>query len=295
MQVPLLLKPIETTAAAILIGERKTQLPIGRMLILSFLAGAYIAFAAQASNMGAYNLLSMPETFGLGRTVAGLIFGSGLVFVVLTGCELFTGNVLITASLAANEVTAARMLRNWFWVYVGNFLGSIFIAWSLCQSGLWGSSGHLLGAMTLKIALGKISLSFGSALVLGFLCNWLVCLAVWLSFSTMSMQAKIMGIFLPIFMFVLSGFEHSVANMYYIPAGIMAAQDPAIVAKALAIGVSPEGVASLTWGNFVMKNLIPVTLGNMIGGILFIAMAYFYGHGKPSKEMLESVKESIFK
>ncbi|WP_251454297.1 formate/nitrite transporter family protein [Veillonella intestinalis] len=295
MKGPMLLKPIETTAAALAIGEKKSSLGSVQLLILGFLAGAFIAFASQASTMGAFNLLAQPEWYGLGRLVAGIIFGCGLVFVLLSGAELFTGNVLITNAWLCGRVSSVAMLRNWVYVYIGNFLGSFFIAWLMSQSGLWHGGANLAGAMTIKLALGKVSLDLTAAIVLGILCNWLVCLAVWLSFGTTSTSGKILSIYLPIFMFVLSGFEHCVANMYYIPAGIFAASDPSYVAQAAKLGITAEALQQLNWSTFFTKNLLPVTLGNMIGGIVFVGMAFLYGNGKPSEDTVNEVKEKVLK
>lgn len=295
MNDPKLLKPVETTALALAIGEKKANSSFRTLLILGFLGGAFIAFASQASTMGAFNLLALPAWYGLGKVVAGLIFGGGLVFVLMAGTELFTGNVLITNAWLCGRVSLYRLLRNWVIVFMANLLGSLCIAWLLSQSGLWHSGANMLGGMTIKLAVGKVTLTFGQALALGILCNWLVCLAVWLSFSTTSTTGKILGIYLPIFMFIVSGFEHSVANMYYIPAGILAASDPSYVAQATALGVTPDALAQLGWGSFFINNLLPVSLGNIIGGAVFIGMALMYGNGRPDEALIQAMKEKVLK
>ncbi|MCB5742758.1 formate/nitrite transporter family protein [Veillonella ratti] len=188
-----------------------------------------------------------------------------------------------------------RLLRNWVIVFMANLLGSLCIAWLLSQSGLWHSGANLAGGMTIKLAVGKVTLTFGQAVVLGILCNWLVCLAVWLSFSTTSTAGKILAIYLPIFMFIVSGFEHSVANMYYIPAGILAASDSSYVAQATALGVTPDALAQLGWGSFFINNLLPVSLGNIIGGAVFIGMALMYGNGRPDETLIQAMKEKVLK
>ena len=208
------------------VGVVKVERNLSKELILAFLAGAFIAFASEGSNMAAYNLFANPDTYGLGKVLAGAVFGTGLMLVVLAGGELFTGNMLIIVGFLDRKVAAQRMLLNWVLVYVGNFLGSLCIAWMMSQSGLFNSSNGLLGGMTIKIAAYKTGLPFHSAFFMGLMCNWLVCLAVWVSSGAKDIAGKALAIFFIICLFVTSGFEHSVANMYYIPAGILAKQNP---------------------------------------------------------------------
>jgi formate/nitrite transporter len=248
-------------------GVTKSGKTTSELFILGILAGAYIAFAAAGSTMAAFNLLANPETFGLGRCVAGLIFPCGLMLVVLAGSELFTGNTMMLLPLAQRRITLFAMLRNWLIVYAGNFFGSVFIAFLICQSGQLSAGNGLLGEMTITIATKKCSLTFAQAFSLGILCNWLVCLAVWMAFGAKDTTGKIFAIFFPIWLFITSGYEHSVANMYYVPAGLFAAQ------------ASGLGTA-LTWENFLVANLIPVTLGNIVGGGVFVALAYGYVNRK---------------
>jgi len=194
---------------------------------------------------------------------------------MLTGAELFTGNTLMCMALAEKRITLAAMLRNWLFVYIGNFLGSLFLAHMIVTSGQLASGAGMLGGVTLRIAASKVALDFLPAFYLGLMCNWLVCLAVWFCWSARSQTGKMLGIFFPIWLFITSGFEHSVANMYYIPAGIMAAGNELF---AQASGLSAEALASLTWGNFAIHNLIPVTLGNIAGGALFVGMIHWWTH-----------------
>lgn len=271
------LKPAETLEVCINTGIAKANSSIGRLVVLGILAGAFIALAAQGSTMAAFNLIADPKTLGVGKALQGAVFGTGLIMVVLAGGELFTGNVLILASVAEKKVTLAKLLRNWVIVYIANLIGSLLVAWLISQSGQWASGADALGGMTVKIAAGKTALSFGPAFILGIFCNWLVCVAVWLSFASESFIGKIFGIFFPIWLFVMSGFEHSVANMYYIPAGIFGKANEAFVA---ASGAAPEALSSLTWSGFFVSNLIPVTLGNIVGGGIFVAMAYWYSFKK---------------
>ena len=222
---------------------RKANLSPAKQFLSGILAGAYIAFGAQAANIvGSYT----PNP-GL---IAGLIFPAGLILVVIAGAELFTGNCLMIMGLLNKKITLPKLLRNWLIVYLGNLAGGILMAWLL--------SGQLSASIreyTIKVAVNKSSLSFIDAFIRGLLCNWLVCLAVFMAFKTTDTIGKVAVIFFPVWLFVASGFEHSVANMYYIPAGIFAG------------GVNIEGL---------INNLIPVTLGNIIGGAGFVGILYSF-------------------
>jgi formate/nitrite transporter len=264
--------PAEILAYTSDVGVTKAQRKISSLLILGFFAGAFIAFAAEGSNMAAYNLLAKPETYGLGRLVAGAVFGTGLMMVLLAGAELFTGNTLIVVAVLDRRVTVGQMLKNWCLAYLANLVGSLLIAWMMVQSGLFNSSGGLLGGITIRIAAGKTALAFLPALLLGIMCNWLVCLAVWVSYGAKDVVGKAMMTFFIICLFITSGFEHSIANMYYIPAGIFAKANPDWVSMS---GVAAERLAGLNWGNFITKNLIPVTLGNIIGGMVMVGSLYW--------------------
>lgn len=267
------LAPAEIAEATVEIGVKKASLSIIKMIVLGILAGAFIAFAAEGSNMAAFNLFGKPETFGLGKCLAGAVFGTGLMLVVAAGGELFTGNNLIIMSVLNGRTKLSAMLKNWFFVYIGNFIGALFISYMMVNSGLLNSGANALGGMTIKIAAGKVGLSFTQALLLGIMCNWLVCLAVWLSFGAKDIIGKLFACFFPIWLFVTSGFEHSIANMYYIPAGILAKTNSAWVE---ASHVSAEVLANLNWSSFVFKNLVPVTIGNLIGGAFFVGTIYWF-------------------
>lgn len=268
-----ILKPAEITDYTIAMAQDKAGGSFRKLFILGILAGAFIAFAAEGSNMAAFNLFASPETYGLGKALAGVVFGTGLMLVMLAGGELFTGNTLILAAVLERKVTIGRMLRNWFIVYAGNLAGSLLIAYMMAHSGLFESGSEMLGAVTVKIAAYKVSLEFMQAFYLGIMCNWLVCLAVWMSFGTESMTGKIFAIFFPIWLFITSGFEHSVANMYYIPAGILVKEN---AGYAQLSGLTPDMLEALNWSNFFLQNLVPVTLGNIVGGAVFVGMAYWF-------------------
>ena len=264
--------PAEIIALVSDIGLAKTQRKIHAVLILSFVAGAYIAFASQGSSMAAYNLIANPETYGLGRTLTGAIFGIGLMLVIFAGGDVFIGNNLIIVSVLDRRVSVRQMFFNWLLVYAGNLLGSLFIAWMMFQSGLFNSSNGLLGGVTISIAASKTALSFFQAFVLGVMCNWLVCLAVWSSLAARDISGKALVIFFIIGLFVMSGFENSIANMYYIPAGILAKSNPLWLAMS---ALTVEQLESLNWLTFFTRNLIPVTLGNTLGGAGLVGVLYW--------------------
>jgi len=272
------LMPAEITQATIANGIKKAALPVAKQFVLAILAGVFIAFASEGSNMAAFNLFAKPETYGLGKALAGAIFGTGLMLVVVAGAELFTGNTMILASVLEKKVTVSAMLKNWVVVYAGNLVGSLFLAYMMVQSGLFNSGANVLGAMTIKIAVYKVGLPFMSAFWLGIMCNWLVCLAVWMATGAKDITGKLFAIFFPIWLFITSGFEHCVANMYYIPAGILAKANPAWVAEAAKYGVTPEKLTHLNWNTFFVNNLLPVTLGNIVGGAVLVAGVYWYAY-----------------
>lgn len=251
-------------------GIAKAEGKTLRLLIWALLAGAYIAFGAQASQMVSFNLLADPDSLGMGRLVSAAVFPVGLMMVVLCGAELFTGNCLMIIGVLDRKIRISGMLRNWVLVYLGNFLGALLVVALMKSTGLWETGSGLLGASVIKTAQAKVQLSFGQAFVRGILCNWLVCLAVWMSTGARETVSKIFAIWFCIGLFVISGFEHSIANMYFIPAGIAAAADSGLAQLA---GCE---VSVLTVGNFLVKNLLPVTLGNILGGGLFVGMVYWF-------------------
>ena len=245
-----------------------------KLFILGILAGAFIAFGAQASLMASFNLTSDAATFGVGKVVMGAVFPVGLMMVVMCGAELFTGNCLMVIGVLDRKIKWGAMFRNWAIVYVGNFVGSMLIVLCIYYSGLWDSGAGLLGAVTVKTAVGKCNLTFGRAVILGILCNVLVCLAVWMATGSQQTVGKIFAIWFCIGLFIVSGFEHSIANMYFIPAGILASGNDAYV-QLLDLDISGLSVYS-----FIVRNLIPVTIGNILGGSLFVGATYWLTYRK---------------
>ena len=274
------LTPKEIVTATIETGIKKVKTKPLNQFILGILAGAFIAFASEGSNMAAFNLFAKPETYGLGKALAGVVFATGLMLVIIAGGELFTGNTLITIGVLEKKIKLKDMLSNWFFVYLGNFVGALFIAYMMNMSGLFNSGDNMLGGITLKIAAYKTHLTFSQAFYLGIMCNWLVCIAVWMSYGAKDIIGKCFAIFFPISLFITSGFEHSIANMYYIPAGILAKSNASWVE---ASGLTAEKLAHLNWSTFITKNLIPVTIGNIVGGVILVSGVYWFTYYKNSE------------
>jgi formate transporter len=262
------LLPAEMATRAAYVGVRKSEMPALTTFTLSILAGAFIALGAVFATNTAAGAGELP--FGVGKLLTGLVFCLGLILVVVGGAELFTGNNLIVMAWASGKVSGRALLRNWAIVYTGNFVGALGTALLVFWSKQYTFGAGSVGETALKIAASKSGLDFFQALVLGILCNALVCLAVWLTFSARSTIDKIASIIFPITAFVAAGFEHSIANMYFIPYGLLIKGfDPAFVAE------KGLDLTKLTWSNFFVNNLLPVTIGNIIGGALLVAAIYW--------------------
>jgi formate transporter len=273
------------------VGVSKANLRLDTTLALAILAGAFIGSGAIFATVVTTGLGSSGLGFGLIKLLGGLVFCLGLIAVVVAGAELFTGNNLIIMAYASRRIKLAALLRNWTIVYVGNFIGSIATALIMLVSKQYTFSNGALGANALGIAAGKCNLEFFQAVALGVMCNAFVCLAVWLCASARSTTDKILAILFPITAFVAAGFEHSVANMYFIPMGLLI---KAFAGSGFweAIGKTAADYSSLTWTAFFIKNLLPVTLGNVIGGSAFIGLAYWFIYLRPQKVVeVEAEKE----
>lgn len=278
------LLPAEMAARAEYLGVRKAEMPAFTMLMLSVLAGAFISLGAIFATTVAAGGMSVTAAdgvvafstglpYGITRLLTGLVFCLGLILVIVGGAELFTGNNLIVMAWASGKVTGRALLRNWGIVYAGNFLGSIATAMLMFFSRQYTFGSDSVGITALKIAVAKCELGFAQAVALGILCNALVCLAVWLTYSARTTIDKIVSIIFPITAFVAAGFEHSVANMYFIPYALLVKGfDPAYLAK---VGDRVPNLEALTWNAFFIKNLIPVTIGNIIGGAILVAAIYW--------------------
>jgi formate transporter len=268
------LTPPEMVEKAIIVAENKVANRWLNTLYLAILAGMYIAFGALFASVIS---VGMPGVwpYGMMKLLQGLVFSMGLILVVVGGAELFTGNALMVMAWARRNITLVSLLKNWIIVYFGNFLGSLLVVLFVLLSKEYLVSGGKLGELMLSVANAKVHYGFVQALVLGILCNIMVCLAVWLTYSGKTTTDKILAIIFPITFFIAAGFEHSVANMYIIPLGILLQGfDPAFINK-LSIDLS-----SLTWLSFLLRNLLPVTLGNILGGGLFVGILYLLAYRK---------------
>jgi formate transporter FocA len=264
-------------------GVAKAKLGFWKMFALAVLAGAFIALGAVFATTVTTGGGALP--FGIVKLAGGLVFCLGLILVIVAGAELFTGNNLIVMAWAGGKVSTSRLLRNWVIVYAGNFVGSILTAFMMFLSGQHAFGAGALGINALNIANAKVNLGFGQAIVLGIFCNALVCLAVWLCMSARTTTDKILAIIFPITAFVAAGFEHSIANMYFIPAGLF-------IKAGSGLEFAAADYTNLTWGNFFTANLLPVTIGNIIGGAVMVGLVYWFIYLRPrSQAQVEATTE----
>lgn len=248
-------------------GSSKTSINVIKLLILSLLAGIYISFGGELYIMATQDL-NIGTSFS--QFLGGSVFSVGLMLVVICGGELFTGNSLLIISLLSKRINFKGFIKNLSTVFLGNLLGSIFFAFLVYFSGVYKFNNMDWGYRAVTIANSKVNLSFLEALFRGILCNILVCLAIWMAFGAKNIISKIFSIYFPITAFVMSGFEHSVANMFLIPIGIILKNDQFLASKLININTT-----NLNWLNFFIKNLIPVTAGNIIGGMFFVGFLYY--------------------
>lgn len=241
-----------------------------KTFVLAIAAGALIAFGAQVS----LSVMTGTEqvSWGIAKLVGAMTFATGLMMVVLTGAELFTGNVMMTFAVIEKKTSFMKLLRNWSIVYLGNFVGSIILAALIYFSGCSHNSHEALGVLGLTTAYSKASLPLVEAFTRGILCNWLVCLAIWMASSSRHVIGKIFAIFFPIMTFVASGYEHSIANMYFLTNGLFLKHTPAVVA---ASGLTADQLSHFTWQTCLFNNLIPVTLGNIVGAMVFVVLLFW--------------------
>ncbi len=270
------LLPREMAQRAEKVGAAKAGMNTTMMFTLAVLAGAFVGLGAIFATTVTTGVTNLP--YGVARLLAGLAFCLGLILVVIAGAELFTGNNLIVIAWASGKVKTSALLRNWGIVYVGNFVGSLGTAILIFLTRQYTFGANGIGVTMLKTAAAKCDYGFIQALALGIMCNALVCLAVWLTFSARTTTDKILSIIFPVTAFVAAGFEHSVANMYFIPMGLFVKNfDSAWVEKYAA----DLDLSKLTWENFLVRNLLPVTLGNIIGGAVLVALVYWFVYLRP--------------
>jgi formate transporter len=266
--------PAEMAERAEEIGVKKTNLPLETMFLLAVLAGAFIALGADFSiTVTAGTTGKLP--FGVIKLLGGVTFSLGLILVIVAGAELFTGNNLKVMALASGKISAAKLLRSLLIVYMGNFVGSVATAGIILLSCHYEHGNGAVGQHVLNIANAKCQLAFVSAFALGVLCNALVCLAVWLCYSARSTTDKILSIIFPITAFVAAGFEHCVANMYVVPMALFI-KSTAPTDFWEMIGSRPYDYEALTWSNFLIGNLLPVTMGNIFGGSVLVGLVYWF-------------------
>ena len=256
------------------ISETKAKSSVADLFLLSVLAGAYIGFAAHLATVIA---TGSTDWIGVKRFLIGAVFSVGLMLVIIPGSELWTGNNLMVAGLYSKRIGFVDIIRNWMIVYFGNFAGSVLIAFIIAKSS--GLLDGAFGATALKISSAKINSEiYGISHNLAYFfrgigCNWLVCLAVLIAISAQDISGKILGIFFPIMAFVASGFEHSIANMYFLTSGIFAKSFPNAVNLS---GLSSDLISNINWFEMWANNLISVTLGNFVGGAIFTGTLYWW-------------------
>lgn len=271
------LLPADIAKRAEQVGIKKAGMDAASVFTLALLAGGFVAVGAVFATTtvsGAAGILP----YGVTRLLAGLVFSLGLILIVVAGGELFTGNNLIVMAWASRKVSTKALVRNWGLVYAGNFVGAILTAGLMYLTKQYAAGGGVVGKAALNIANDKVHLEFIQAVALGMMCNALVCVAVWLTYGARSTTDKIMAIIFPITAFVSAGFEHSIANMYYIPFALLIKQFDSDFATAQGLSV-PD----LTVQSFLIDNLLPVTIGNIIGGSVMVAIIYWFVYLRPQK------------
>jgi len=268
--------PPEMAERAENVGVSKANLDFWSTFALAVLAGAFIALGAEFCTLVVTNT---GLGFGMTKLLGGLVFSLGLILVVIAGAELFTGNNLIMMAWVSRKITLGRVMRNWLIVYFGNLVGSLATALIMYLTRQWAFTDYGVGATALNIANAKVNLSFMEGLTRGIMCNALVCLAVWLCLSGRSVMDKILAIVFPITAFVASGFEHSIANMYFIPMGLLLKGEPPVVSAA---GKVASDLANLNLLGFI-GNLVSVTIGNIFGGGFMVALVYWFIYRRPRR------------
>ena len=265
------------------IGVTKGNHEVFKTFLLALLGGAYIAMGSVFCTTVMTGMETMP--YGIQRLMGGIAFSLGLILVVVGGAELFTGNVLLVMATASRRLSWNKLVLNWTIVYIGNFLASVMTAYLIFRAGHYTAADGAVGKLAMNMATAKVTLDFLPALIRGIYCNALVCLGVWLCYSCRSTADKILAILFPITAFVAAGFEHCIANMYLIPMGLFVKGDTAYWASK---GLDLAAYSNLTWSHFVMTNLIPVTIGNIIGGGLFVGGIYWMIYLRPGNRIAES-------
>lgn len=260
--------PAEVAVKVKTVGVDKANMPLVSLVILSMMAGAFIAFGAMYYTV---TITDSSMAYGMTKLVGGLAFSLGFILVVIAGAELFTGNTLVLMAWAKGKVSLGALLKNWGIVYIGNTIGALVMVCLVYLSGYLDAHHHQVGVTAMNAGLAKVDNTLIESFVLGLFCNVLVCLASWMVYASRTVSDKVLAILFPISAFVAMGFEHCIANMYMIPVAILASMDPSVVA---ASGVEAAQLDALSLSGF-LSNVIPVTIGNIIGGGVFVAMTYY--------------------
>lgn len=278
-----MLKPNEICDEAIHTGIKKANYTLLQAILLGVLAGAFIGVGAFAAALSSHAV----ENVGVAKLIAGAVFPVGLMLVLICGADLFTGNCLMAVALVEKKITFKKMMRNWGIIYFTNFLGALLIAFLIFNSGLLSTNADKLGGYAVKVATNKANLTFVQSLSSGILCNFLVAIAVWGAYAAKDIVGKIAIIWFPVMAFIIGGFEHCVANMYYFSIGMMAKMNPSFLENS---HLSPEKLAGLNIKNIIFNNMIPATIGNIIGGSIFIGLSYWaiYKYDSSSKKVKQN-------
>lgn len=276
-----MLAPKEIAELTVETGIKKANLKWWKQLILGILAGLFIAMAANAATVVGYGA----ENPGMAKMLSGSLFGTGLIMVLLAGAELFTGNCLMSMAVAEKRIKLRAMLSNWFYVYLGNMIGPMIYTYLVSFTSQMSMDNGLLGAYTLNNAYAKCTLGSVEAFIHGLFCNILVCTAVFISYASKDIVGKIAAMFFPIWIFVVSGYEHCVANMYFIPMAIFSLDKQECVDAAMTkYGLTMEQIAEINFENFFLTNLLPVTIGNIVGGVACVGLVYWLVYVREDKE-----------
>ncbi|OGC08662.1 hypothetical protein A2230_05945 [candidate division WOR-1 bacterium RIFOXYA2_FULL_36_21] len=246
---------------------QKTNTSILKLIVLGILAGLYIGFGSAIATLVATDVFRYVG-LGLGKFFVGAVFSVGFILIIVAGAELFTGNNLMLMSALDGQVPMSKVVYKWIVVYFANFIGAVFLVAVMFGSGLWKEGHFVSGVAALNIAKAKVGLAWGEAFWRGMLCNILLCLAFWMATASSSVIGKILAVFFPVTTFMALGYEHCISNMYFIPMGIL-------LKGTSAASLSGLNLSSLTWGNMIVNNLIPVTLGNMVGGAFVVSFLYW--------------------
>ena len=287
--------PPEYVEAYVNASVIKATLPAYKLLILGIMAGAFVAIGAASASAASHGI----ENIGIAKSLAGIVFPIGMMMIVFIGGELFTGDTMMVMGAFHKRFSYLRYFRTLAYVYISNMIGAIIVAFLVVYSGQLKYSSSALGAYTIKVAVDKVNGEFIGLFFSGILCNVLVCVAVLMSMAAKDAAGKVFGFLFPIFAFVIGGYEHCVANMYFIPAGFLASKNPVYYEKALELyGLTAEKISQITFSSMIFKNLLPVTLGNMVAGMFLISLPLYVLHkdvifrNPTHREYLKTEKEN---